>query len=134
MSAVVPFPQPETYWESCPVCHQVDEFLNIYRDHWFVCHRHRTKWWVGSNLFSTWRNEKPSDWTRNAARLSAYREVEPYQPAKQEPPADETDALRHEIGRREELLHDPDVDRSSLERELQVLRRRVCELEQEGSR
>ena len=61
----------------CPTCGQNDGFLNIRRSHWFVCHTHRAKWCVGSNLFSGWRTESRFDWQRNSERIRGYREVEP---------------------------------------------------------
>jgi hypothetical protein len=45
---------PDDYFGGCPDCGYPgtnDGFLNIGRDHWYVCHLHRTKWRVGSNLF-----------------------------------------------------------------------------------
>ena len=41
----------------CPVCHSHDGFYNAGKGHWFVCREHRTRWFVGSNLFSAWREE-----------------------------------------------------------------------------
>ena len=51
---VIPFPEPEDYWESCPKCHRYDVFLNVRKENWVVCHRHKTKWCIGYNLFSGW--------------------------------------------------------------------------------
>ncbi len=40
-------------WGGCPKCHRNDGFLNANRrDHFFICHRHKVKWCIGSNLFS----------------------------------------------------------------------------------
>jgi hypothetical protein len=55
-------PGPPVYLEEepfsvCPVCHSNDGFLNAGKGHWFVCHEHRVRWFVGSNLFSAWREE-----------------------------------------------------------------------------
>lgn len=61
----------------CPECGGEDGFLNVGREHWFVCARHRTKWFVGGNLFSGWRDEPEEAWQENASRLSGYREVLP---------------------------------------------------------
>ena len=31
-------------WGYCPECGRVDGRLNIEREHWFFCERHRTRW------------------------------------------------------------------------------------------
>ena len=74
---VTPFPQPEPYFESCPICHRYDVCLNDWKEHWLVCHRHKTKWRIGDNLFSSWKHETEADWARNRVVLSTYRLVEP---------------------------------------------------------
>lgn len=58
------------HFGACPQCGNDDGFYNAGRNHWFVCHEHKVRWWVGSNLFSAWREE-----TENKQR-HAY-EVEP---------------------------------------------------------
>ena len=86
MSAkVLPFPRPkdrsqaatEHYFGGCPCCGNADGYLNDGPDHWFVCHRHKTKWRAGSNLFSGWREEDEETWLRNRFRLSEYMTVKP---------------------------------------------------------
>ena len=67
----------ERYFGNCPVCGQTDGYLNISCNHWFVCHEHKSKWFVGSNLFSIWRFENESNWLGNAALLNRYQDVEP---------------------------------------------------------
>jgi hypothetical protein len=69
---------PNGYFGLCPTCGQTDGYLNINRDHYFVCHEHKLRWLVGSNLFSTWRDEEPEVWQQNKALLSGYREIEPH--------------------------------------------------------
>jgi hypothetical protein len=65
------------YFGGCPWCGQTDGYRNVGRDHWFFCRTHKTKWWVGSNLFSGWRDETEQE-QRNARRLlSEFTEVEP---------------------------------------------------------
>lgn len=65
------------YWGACPDCGKTGGCLNVDRDHWFVCHEHKTRWCVGSNLFSGWREETEAQWRRNARELAGYREVNP---------------------------------------------------------
>jgi hypothetical protein len=60
----------------CPECGGSNGHLNIGREHWYHCHRHRTKWCVGSNLFSAWRHENDAIWEANYNHLADYREVD----------------------------------------------------------
>jgi hypothetical protein len=60
----------------CPICGGNDGYLNVGRDHWFKCDRHRMRWCAGSNLLSSWRYETPKDWERNRALLENYENVE----------------------------------------------------------
>jgi hypothetical protein len=64
------------YFGGCPECLKTDGYLNVQRDHFFVCHEHRVFWYVGSNLFSSYETETRQQWDRNAAVLGGYREVE----------------------------------------------------------
>lgn len=83
MSNIIAFPsKPHTdeYFGGCPICGQCQDWLNVHRSHWCVCHNHKTKWNVGENLFSSWRYETEADWQRNLYRLANYRTVEPVYP------------------------------------------------------
>ena len=73
-------PQTDAYFGGCPACGSGGNMANIGRDHWAACPVHMTKWWIGSNLFSSWREEKQADWDRNARELSGYVEVQPIYP------------------------------------------------------
>lgn len=75
-----PLPKVDNYFGGCPHCGRTDGYLNIRSDHWFICDAHRTKWLIGSNLFSDWRQEAEADWRTNADKLNGYREVEPLPP------------------------------------------------------
>lgn len=59
----------------CPDCGKADGFLNIERDHFSYCDAHRTRWFVGSNLFSCWRHEDEATWDRNWQHIEHYRDV-----------------------------------------------------------
>ena len=64
----------------CPECGCGESevlMLNVGRDHWQYCPRHKTRWLIGSNLFSSWRHETEADWQRNREVLEGCREVEP---------------------------------------------------------
>ena len=66
------------YFGGCPHCRTDDGCFNIESTHFLVCDRHRVKWCIGSNLFSSWRDETEDDWQKNFERFADYREVEPY--------------------------------------------------------
>ncbi len=76
MGNIIQFPEPEHFGD-CPKCGRHDGYLNIGRDHWFVCHKHKVKWCVGSNLFSDWREESKETWAQNEKLLAGYGEIEP---------------------------------------------------------
>jgi hypothetical protein len=76
MSNVLQFPKID-YWGGCPVCRRNDGCVSVGPDHWYVCHRHKTKWLIGSNLFSIWRHLTEEEHMRNFYRLSTYRKVTP---------------------------------------------------------
>jgi hypothetical protein len=67
----------DLFFGGCPHCGGMNYVLNVGRDHWVTCDRHKTKWKIGSNLFSSWQNETEADWTRNSYHLTNYRSVEP---------------------------------------------------------
>jgi len=81
----------DDYFGGCPECGCTDGYMNISRNHWFVCDEHRTKWLVGSNLFSSWREEGETIWRQNWERLLSYREVKPVLP--DYPDREQTDAF-----------------------------------------
>lgn len=60
----------------CPECGKSDGCLNIERDHWYYCDAHRTRWYVGSNLFSSWRREDEATWDANKEHIRHYRDVD----------------------------------------------------------
>jgi len=68
------------YFGGCPVCHGDDGYFNVGRGHWFVCDRHRVKWCLGANLFSSWKFETEDEQRRNFEKFRPYREVKPYHP------------------------------------------------------
>lgn len=69
---------------ACPECKEQDTscYLNIGKDHWFLCDKHRVCWNIGYNLFSSWQEETKEDWERNRQKLKDYRVVEPWHPSK----------------------------------------------------
>ena len=86
-SNVVPFPKTATdtvttyqYFGGCPYCGGNDGYLNVEREHWFMCDKHRTKRLIGSNLFSGWWDEGEEVWLKNQYRLQNYMTVAPVYP------------------------------------------------------
>ena len=69
--------ETDLHFGGCPHCSKTDGYINVGRDHWFVCDQHRTKWWAGSNLFSSWRDETEEEWLRNEYKLENYISVDP---------------------------------------------------------
>ena len=50
-------------------------YLNIGRDHYWVCDKCKKYVYFGSNLLSTWRNQNKGIWERNKRLLSRYEEI-----------------------------------------------------------
>lgn len=65
------------YFGGCPICWENDGYLNVSREHIFICREHKTAWNVGSNLFSCWREENEAIWRYNVELLENFKEVEP---------------------------------------------------------
>ncbi len=102
MGDVVTLPQPDPDFGGCPRCGRNDGFLNVGSDHWAYCRRHKTRWLIGSNLFSGWRHEDETMWLRNRYRLDECGVVDPVFPKRQDdPPAN---------GSQAERLFDDDMD------------------------
>ena len=67
------------HFGNCPKCRRNDGYLNIGREHWFICKKHKVKWYAGSSIFPGWLKETETVWRQNAILLSSYLEVEPVQ-------------------------------------------------------
>lgn len=83
MGEVITLPKrvtTEEYFGGCPHCGGSSGFLNVGRVHWAVCGTHKTKWCVGENLFSGWREEDESKWQANHDALRQYSLVDPVTP------------------------------------------------------
>ena len=73
------------YFGICPDCSEPGVFRNIGREHYSCCDAHRVFWYVGSNLFSSWRDQTEEQWAANRDLLSGYREVEEHHDVNDEP-------------------------------------------------
>jgi hypothetical protein len=74
------------YFGVCPHCRCHDGYVNLGREHWFYCKRHRVMWWFGDNVFSSWMHETAEEQRASAERVAGFVVVEPLWPP--EPPAD----------------------------------------------
>jgi hypothetical protein len=74
--------QADGYFGWCPHCRNNDGFINVGRNHWFLCQEHKTKWWAGANLFSSWREETEEEQRAiyDKYGVGGYTEVEPVFP------------------------------------------------------
>jgi len=61
----------------CPECGGNDGYINIEREHFGLCQKHKFRWWIGSNVFSGWREENERIWRENEKRLTDFRLCEP---------------------------------------------------------
>ena len=76
------------YFGGCPECGSQDGYFNVGRDHWVVCEKHKTRWCIGSNLFSSWRDETKEEQLEKAQVMydpegnlrPGWRTVEPLPP------------------------------------------------------
>jgi hypothetical protein len=70
----------DDYFGLCPRCRRNNGYFNAGRNHWFYCDEHRTKWWGGSNVFSSWRHETEGDQRAHydAKGFGTYERVAPY--------------------------------------------------------
>lgn len=70
------------YFGLCPICKETDGYLNVGRNHWFVCEKHRVRWWVGENLFSDCHDESELEQQRHCEKIGfdAFKDIEPFYP------------------------------------------------------
>jgi hypothetical protein len=73
-------PAADNYFGACPRCKENDGFYNVGPDHWSFCREHKVKWCIGSNLFSSWRDQTEDEQRRhyNANGFGTYETVEPF--------------------------------------------------------
>jgi hypothetical protein len=69
----------ENYFGGCPHCGRADGCTNVGRSHWFFCKTHKTKWCIGWNLFSSWRDQTEDEQRRayDEIGLGEFTTVEP---------------------------------------------------------
>lgn len=71
---------PDDNFGLCPTCHKTDGCANVGKSHVFYCQEHKTCWWGGSNIFSSWRDQTKEEQRRiwNEIGLDEFSDVEPY--------------------------------------------------------
>ncbi len=79
MGTVISFPdKQDDRLGLCPKCRKPPDILNVERNQYGVCHKHKVAWLVGTNQFSSWQQEDEIKWRLNAELLDNYRRVKPY--------------------------------------------------------
>jgi hypothetical protein len=70
----------DEYFGLCPHCHQQDGWLDIGKSHWIYCKEHRVKWCIGSNLFSSWRQQTEEEQRQiyDDLGFGEFQEIRPY--------------------------------------------------------
>jgi hypothetical protein len=65
------------HFGGCPHCGEMDGIVNVGRGHWLRCDRHEIKWYVGSNLFDSWRHQTEAEQRKeyDEIGLGEYREI-----------------------------------------------------------
>jgi hypothetical protein len=69
--------QTDGYFGLCPHCHCHDGYINIGKHQWFVCDEHKVKWWAGTNIFSSHRDqtEEEKELIYNERGLGEYEDI-----------------------------------------------------------
>ena len=66
----------EHYFGHCSCPEHENHYLNIGRCHWMICNKCKIKWFIGENLFSSWREQNENIWRENEEKIRNYREVD----------------------------------------------------------
>ena len=69
----------EDCFGGCPYCGGSSAIRNLGKDHFAYCNKHKTYWYVGSKLFSGWKDENQEDWNANEEFLKGMVYVQPIQ-------------------------------------------------------
>jgi hypothetical protein len=74
--------QADGYFGLCPHCRNTDGYINISKNRWFICAEHKMMWFVGINLFSSWKDQTGDEQRRIYSEfgIGDFVEVEPYIP------------------------------------------------------
>lgn len=77
---VIPLPEIQYGMRSgcCPACGKSDGFVNLGKEHWFICREHKMKWFGGSDLIEDWKDQTIAQALSVKALLEGYTEVVPF--------------------------------------------------------
>lgn len=83
---VIPIPeiQYSIHCGVCPKCSKSDGFVNLGKEHWFICRDHKTKWFGGTNLFEGWQNQTVAQAEAIEVMLNNYTEIIPLRNSEEE--------------------------------------------------
>jgi hypothetical protein len=86
----------EGHFGTCPHCRNHDGIINVGRGHWLFCDRHKVRWFVGENLFDSWRDQTEAEQRAiyAAKDFGSYQDVNPYHPP---PTEDEIDVFAGDV-------------------------------------
>jgi hypothetical protein len=65
----------ERYFKGCPICGEDDGYMNHGRVHFNVCKKHKLKWRIGENLFSSWKYETKEEREEQIRSLSEFTDA-----------------------------------------------------------
>lgn len=83
---VMPFPEVQYSVRCgvCPKCAKTDGFVNLGKEHWFICRDHKSKWFAGVNMYEGWKNQTVAQAESIEMMLSSYKEVVPLRNVEEE--------------------------------------------------
>jgi hypothetical protein len=64
-----------SYFGGCPSCGRNDGLYNLCNEHWLVCHTHKVRWTIGSNIFSGWRDEAAQEQRERWTVVADYKDI-----------------------------------------------------------
>ena len=65
----------ERRFEGCPDCGKDNGYLNGGSPHWAYCDEHRVRWFIGYNLYSSWKDETEEEQLEKWQRIEGYRNL-----------------------------------------------------------
>ena len=97
----------DNYFGGCPTCGRTNGYLNARWNHWFVCEEHRVRWYAGSNLFSSWKDETEDEQREAWAKVEDYSDVSGKQLPEGNWPSDPEDRAKELADHREKIWNWP---------------------------
>lgn len=75
-TALIEAIQLEYYFGTCS-CGKEPKYFNYERTNWMYCSKCKEMWLLGSNIFTSWRNENKKIWKVNYEKHKKYKIIEP---------------------------------------------------------